>query len=66
MSASVRPTLFKLALPLFIENAMHVLTRTIDVLMGQHHFRRRGRGAGDLAPIRRSRDHGVQFRGNRK
>ncbi|GAB5560067.1 MAG: MATE family efflux transporter [Synoicihabitans sp.] len=33
MSSPIRPTLFKLALPLFIENAMHVLTSTIDVLM---------------------------------
>ena len=33
MSASVRPTLFKLALPIFFENALHVLTSTIDVLM---------------------------------
>lgn len=32
-TASVRPTLFRLALPLFVENAMHVLTSTIDVLM---------------------------------
>lgn len=31
--AAVRPTLFKLALPLFVENAMHVLTSTIDVVM---------------------------------
>ena len=33
MSTAVRPTLFALALPIFIENAMHVLTSTIDVLM---------------------------------
>lgn len=33
MTASVRPTLFKLALPIFFENALHVLTSTIDVLM---------------------------------
>ncbi len=32
-ASSVRPTLFRLALPLFVENAMHVLTSTIDVLM---------------------------------
>ncbi len=32
-SSPVRPTLLALALPIFIENALHVLTSTIDVLM---------------------------------
>jgi putative MATE family efflux protein len=31
--SSKHPTLLRLALPLFVENAMHVLTSTIDVLM---------------------------------
>ncbi len=32
-SSVVRPTLFAIALPIFVENALHVLTSTIDVLM---------------------------------
>ena len=32
-SSVVRPTLIALAIPIFIENALHVLTSTIDVLM---------------------------------
>jgi len=32
-SPALRPTLFRLALPLFVENAMPGLTSTIDVLM---------------------------------
>ncbi len=33
MASSARPTLLKLAIPIFIESALHALTSTVDVLM---------------------------------
>lgn len=33
MTSSVRPTLLKLAVPIFIESALHALTSTVDILM---------------------------------